>query len=283
MIDPDPNKVDLNGLIDMHIHTAPDVQPRALDDIEAARQAAEAGMRGVVYKAHATCSADRASIAQKMVPAVCVFGGVVLNSAVGGVNPAAVEAALSLGSRVVWMPTTSARNHPHKPHGRDKGIYILGEEGRLLPAVYEILELLRHADAILATGHLSVSETVSLVREARMSGVDKVVVTHPEVPWVNMSPDLQKDLRDEGAYFERCFASSLPEGGGVEFARIVTDIHAVGVKSTVLATDFGAAVLPLPVVGMRSYVAGLLEAGFSERDIRVMAGETPAMLLGLEA
>ena len=66
------------------------------------------------------------------------------------------------------------------------------------------------------------------------------------------------------------------------FARIVTDIHAVGVKSTVLATDFGAAVLSLPVVGMRSYVAGLLEAGFSERDIRVMAGETPSMLLGLE-
>jgi hypothetical protein len=282
MVDTDPRNVNLNGLIDMHIHTAPDVRPRAVDDIEAARQAAEAGMRGLVYKSHITCTADRAFIAQEMVPTVSVFGGLVLNDAVGGINPVSVEAALSLGSRVVWMPTISARNHPLKRYGKDEGICILGEDGRLLPAVYEVLELLRHSDAILATGHLSVSEIVSLVPGARAVGVDKVVITHPEVPWVDMSRDLQKELRDQGAYFERCFVSTFPEGGDVDFTRIITDIRSVGVTSTVLATDFGAATLPLPVVGMRRYVAGLLAAGFSEQDVRVMGGETPAMLLGLD-
>jgi hypothetical protein len=97
-----------------------------------------------------------------------------------------------------------------------------------------------------------------------------------------MSPDLQKELRYEGAYFERCFASSLPEGGGVDFARIISNIRSVGAESTILATDFGAATLPLPVLGMHRYVTRLLAAGFSEKDIRQMAGETPAMLLGLD-
>jgi hypothetical protein len=253
-----------------------------LDDIEAARQAADAGMRAVLCKSHVTCTADRSSIVQEMVPTIKVFGGLALNHAVGGINPAAVEAALGLGSRVVWMPTISASNQPLTRDGTVDGIHILGEDGKLLPTVYEVLELLRHTDVILATGHLAVSEIIPLVHEARLIGIDKVVVTHPEVFWIDMPSDLQKGLRDAGAYFERCYVSCLPQGGGVDFARIVADIRDVGVESTILATDFGAAGLPSPVAGMRDFVARLLGSGFTERDIRMMAGDTPARLLGME-
>jgi len=41
-----------------------------------------------------------------------VIGGIVLNRAVGGINPAAVESALQLGAKHVWMPTVDAATTP---------------------------------------------------------------------------------------------------------------------------------------------------------------------------
>ena len=40
----------LKGCIDTHIHGAPDVVPRKMDDLALARDAAKAGMRGLVLK-----------------------------------------------------------------------------------------------------------------------------------------------------------------------------------------------------------------------------------------
>jgi hypothetical protein len=274
--------IDLTGLVDMHIHSAPDVRPRRLDDLEAARQAAEAGMRAILFKSHVTCTADRAVIAEKVVPDVHVFGSVTLNDALGGLNPAAVEAALGLGARVVWMPTISARNHIAKLGGSQAGVSLVTEDGQLQPALFDIFDLIRQHDAVLATGHVSAEEVRVLVQAARAAGVRKVSVTHPEVPWVDMPAGEQEELRDLGATFERCYVSSLPAGGSVPFARIVSDIRRVGVNSTVLTTDFGGATLPAPVDGMRAYLTALLEAGFSYQQVRLMAGENPAGLLGLD-
>jgi hypothetical protein len=276
----DLQEIDLTGLIDTHIHTAPDVRPRVIDDIEASRQAAEAGMRAIVFKSHITCTADRATIAKNVVPGVHVFGSVTLNEAVGGLNPVAVEAALNLGARVVWMPTVSARNHIVRfDGGPPSGISLMTEDGELQPVLFDIFDLVKQHDAILGTAHLSVPEIVALVREARAASVAKVVVTHPELPWVDVPVDVQEELRDLGAVFERCYVSSID---GAPFARIVTEIRRVGPESTVLATDFGKSPLPPPVEGMRAYVAALLAEGFSERDIQLMAGENPSRLLGLD-
>ncbi len=278
----DAQTIDLHNLIDMHIHTGPDVRPRLLNDIQAARQAAEAGMRAVAFKSHVTCTPDRATIAQEIVPEVRVLGGLTLNEAVGGLNPAAAEAALSLGARIVWMPTVSARNHILYHGGTSPGISLLGEDGTLQPSLFDVFELIKEHDAILATGHVSVEEICALVRAAREAGVSKVVVTHPEMPWVDVPVAIQEELRDLGAYFERCYASTLPGIGDVPLTRIVSDMRQVGIESTVLATDCGAATIPSPVAGMRVYLAALLTEGFSERDIQLMTGETPVRLLGLD-
>src|SRR5688500_3275177 len=104
--------VDLTGAIDLHLHTAPDVVPRKLDDVEAARQAAARGMRAILLKSHATLTAGRAELVERLVPDIRVFGGLALNDAVGGLNPAAVEAALKLGAVEIWMPTLSAKGDP---------------------------------------------------------------------------------------------------------------------------------------------------------------------------
>jgi hypothetical protein len=277
----DPTDVNLSGLVDMHIHTAPDVRPRLLDDLDATRQAAEAGLRAVVLKSHVTGTADRAAMAQKSVAETRVFGGVTLNDTVGGLNPAAAEAALKLGGRIVWMPTVSARNHVMMYSATPSGISLLTQDGELQPALFDLLDLVKYHDAVLATGHVSVREILALVRAAVSAGVRKVVVTHPEVPWVDMPAGTQAEMRDLGAYFERCYVSTMVLGGRVPFARIVSDIRQVGVESTVLATDYGHATLPPAVEGMRTYIAALLDEGFSNGDIQVMTGDNPAALLGL--
>jgi hypothetical protein len=273
------DSIDLSGLIDMHMHTSPDVRPRLLDDQEAARQAAAAGMRAIVIKSHVTLTADRATLAQKSAPGIQVFGGLVLNYAVGGLNPDAVDAALRMGARIIWMPTFSAFNHLQK-HGEAGGIKVV-DDGQLAPAVPDILDLIREHDAILATGHLAVAESRVLVKAARAAGVSKIVVTHPELPLVGMPAAVQEELRDVGAYFERCLCSTTAEGGLVPLASILADVKRVGVSSTILATDFGQARNPAPVAGMRQLVAAALDAGFSWADVYHMTRDNQLGLLSL--
>ena len=105
----------LAGVIDIHAHAAPETSmlnfKRAFDAIEAAQIARIYGMRGIVLKEHHTETASWAYLVSQIVPGVEVFGGIVLNKAVGGINPVAVEAmALSRGGRgrVVYMPTVDA-------------------------------------------------------------------------------------------------------------------------------------------------------------------------------
>src|SRR5688500_3951630 len=79
------------GAIDLHVHANPDVFGRSLDDIDVARLAKAKGMRGIVLKNHVSETASRAALVMKVVPGLEVFGGIVLNKAVGGVNPDAAE------------------------------------------------------------------------------------------------------------------------------------------------------------------------------------------------
>ena len=91
----------------------------------------DSGMSSIVYKSHVTITSDRATIAESVVQGIHVYGGIVLNEAVGGFNPSAVEAALQLGAKVIWMPTFSAHNHIIKHGGKQKGLSVINEEGKL--------------------------------------------------------------------------------------------------------------------------------------------------------
>jgi hypothetical protein len=277
----DPQEIDLHGLIDMHIHTSPDINIRSMDDLQAARDAVDAGMSAVVFKSHVTITADRATIAEKVVQGARVFGGIVLNDAVGGINPSAVEAAIKLGARVIWMPTFSANNHIVKNGGNKKGLSVLTDEGKIQPEIYDIFDLMKQKQPVLATCHLSVPEILILVREALKTGLTNIVITHPEAPFVDMPTNIQKELSNSGIHFERCYVSTFPIAGNVPLERIVQDIREVGIESTVIASDFGVASLPSAVQGMKAYISVLLSNGFSKRDISIMAGENPAKLLNL--
>lgn len=272
---------DLGGLIDMHIHTAPDVRRRSCDDVEAVRAAKKAGMRAILIKSHVTLTADRAIMAEKVVGGMRVFGGLALNECVGGLNPTAVEVALKIGAKEIWMPTHSAA-HELRQEGKDGSISIFTENGEIRPEVYEIVDLVHQANAILATGHISVGESVALVRLAHERGLRKIVVTHPEAPFIRMPAETQAEIVGKGVFFERCYVDTTPAMDcSVTIREIAATIRQVGVESTVLTTDFGLATLPLPVDGMREYLAKLTAEGFNLREIRCMAAENPAFLLDI--
>jgi Family of unknown function (DUF6282) len=272
--------VDLAGCIDLHIHTAPDVRPRLLDDLEATRQAAARGMKAMLLKSHVTSTADRASIAGLTVPGVRVFGGLALNHAVGGINSYAVEAALRMGAAQIWMPTISARAQRHDPVR--PGLEIMAN-GTITNPVREVLELVAEHDAILGTGHLSVEETAVLVPAAREVGVRKILITHPEHPPVEMPVDVQRELRARyEVMFERCFISTPLAGGDLPYVRLAAIIRQVGVESTIISTDLGQPGNPAPVDGFAAYIAQLRNEGYSKGEICRMASENPAALLGID-
>ena len=93
----------LKGVCDLHVYCLPCVYDRLFDEIEMARQMRAFGYRAFVSKRHHCCNADSAKIATKYVPGIQVFGGIVLNWPVGGLNPHAVDAAILMGAKMVWM------------------------------------------------------------------------------------------------------------------------------------------------------------------------------------
>jgi hypothetical protein len=266
--------IDLTGYIDPHVHAAPELVPRLLDDIALAELARAAGMAGVLIKSHTSLTADRASIASRVVPGIRVWGGIVLNRAVGGLDPAVVETALAYGAAEVWMPTHDAANHV-RFHGLEGyGLTLEDAQGRVLDAIHEIVRLVAEHDAILGTGHLSVDEMCLIARLAREHGVRKVLVTHPEAPFVDMPVAVQRDLAAVGCKFERTWVFTTPALGRIVGPeQLMHDIKAVGVGSTVLATDMGQLGNPTPIEGFRAYVQACLDAGFSHTEVRHMGSD----------
>src|SRR5262245_51639051 len=272
----------LEGAVDVHVHSAPDIDPRRFDDIDLAREAARAGLGAVLIKSHQNSTVERAWLVSKVVPGIRVFGGLVLNETVGGLNPAAVRLALALGAKQIWMPTRSARNH-RRHHGQPGGLTVLDADGRLLPAVEEILRCVAESDCILGTGHLSPEEGGVLIDRARAAGVRKILVTHPEWRPTCYPLELQRRLAAGGdVLFERCFVSTTHLCGCVPFETIERAVAEVGVQTTVLSTDLGQPDTPPPVEGLRLFAERLVGSGFSTDQVRLMMRTNPSRLLSLE-
>src|SRR5262249_29416379 len=88
------------------------VRPAPVPELDrhAVAEAAAAGHRAIVLKSHDSPTASLAWAVQRDVgDAIAVFGGICCDREVGGMNPAAVEVALELGARIVWLPTLSSR------------------------------------------------------------------------------------------------------------------------------------------------------------------------------
>jgi hypothetical protein len=275
--------MNLQGVVDLHLHSAPDVRPRSIDDLTAARAALEHGMGGVVIKNHLAPTADRAAVARLAVPGAPVYGGIVLNPSVGGLNPDAVAACARAGGRVVWLPTFGAAHHVRQDtHPGATGVGLLDARGRASRDLQAVFEVVAAHGLLLATGHASPAETLVAVPEAFARGVRRVLVTHPENRMVAMSHDDQAMLASQGAFLERVYAQPGPDGLWTpNFAVNADAIRAVGVASTVIASDLGQPENPVWPDGLSQYLAWLHTAGFTDSEIDTMCRTNPANLLGV--
>ncbi len=291
---PAPPKVSpIEGAIDFHVHSAPDVFGRNVNDLEVARAAARAGMRALVLKNHITITADRAALASSEVPGIEIFGGIVLNKAVGGINPIAVEWMHRIeGGRgkVVWLPTFDADHHK-KTFGSGAGI-TLTENGKVKPAVDEVLKIIARENLVLHTGHATPEETLAVIKRAKALGVKNIAVTHAMADVPGLSLAQLKQAAEMGAKLELVFLNHLmgPQahlGWMRHWKQIsITDmaeaIKAVGAEHFILSSDLGQSGNPIHPDGYKRLVTGLKKAGVSQSDLNLMMRTNPARLLGIE-
>ena len=283
------------GTIDFHVHSEPDVFGRSMDDIDVAVLAKRKGMRALVLKNHVTMTADRAVLVMKVVPGIEVFGGIVLNNAVGGINPAAVEWMHRMSGgrgKVVWLPTFDSDKHIKTlvdPKG--SGI-VVAPNGVVTPQVEEVLKIVARENLVLATGHIHAAEVIAVVGRARELGVKNILITHALTNIPGLTMEQAKQVAQMGAYIEYCYLQSMagPDAQHAwmkhwskvslkDLARVVQEI---GAKSVVLSTDLGQHANMTHPDGMEDMINGLLKEGVSQADIDLMVKRNPARLLGLE-
>lgn len=285
----------LAGAIDLHVYASPSVYlERAFTEVELATQAREVGYHGLLFKDHQTINADRVQYVEAIVPGIRVYGGIVLNHSVGGLNPEAVEAAINYGAKCVWMPSLHAAGHQRfygaleypnmtkKFRGKERalqGITILDPEGKILPEVYDILSLVREADIMLTTGQLFSEEIFALARAAREMGIVKLVIEHAEAGVTSLSPDAQAQLVELGATIQHAYAIVYYQEASI--ADIARAIKRHGAGAGVLASDCGNVYNPHPIEAMRLFVTTLMRAGVTRDEIVLMTQKNPAALLNL--
>ena len=276
----------MEGSIDIHIHGGPEAySTRLYDELDIAVRACEAGMQAVVFKCHSCPSTRTASLVQKVVnqwadehkkKSLDVFGGVVLNYDVGGLNPAAVAANLAMGGKVVWLPTRDA-SHQKKASGDMVGIDVLDSAGNVTPQLREIFSLIAESDAVLSLTHQGTRERLTLIDEAKRAGINRIEVGHPLQAKTRMTIEQMKLAADKGAYLGMyCLNFESIHWSWDLFMQAVKEI---GSERIIAATDSGNYQFSSPVDSLRVFITAMLDRGIPDKDVETMVKINPRNLL----
>jgi len=289
----------LKGSVDLHVHPAPSPLPRRVDAVEAAQAAESIGMRAIVVKSHHHSTVtDVLALGRDLngLP-VKVYGGIALNSAVGGLNPYAVDLALKLGGRIVWFPTIGSPQHiaHHAAHPdlkfpklavhvrEERPIDVLDENGELRPEVHDIIGLIKEHDVILASGHMAPDRILAVFEAAHAAGVRRLLVNHPNFV-VEATHEQGRRFVELGAVIEHslCMYDDRSSFYNWDIDVLLGWIGAVGADRSTLGSDLGQMKNPLPSEAFTNIVGQLLDAGLGEADVEAMVRRNPARLLDLE-
>ena len=231
-----------------------------MTDVGAAVSAKEEKMHSIVIKSHHEPTSGRAVIASEVTD-FPVYGGVVLNSSLGGLNPNAVEASALIGGRFVWFPTISYSS-------------IVMEWSK----VEDILNIVKENQMVVATGHLKSEDIFTLIDMARSMGIWRIIVNHPLTKVVGANLDEQVEMAAH-AYLEHCYVACMENHDNLDPRLIKDSIKEIGAKRCLMATDFGQIHNPRPVDGMKLFVNTMLEMGVSIDDIRIMCKDNQQKLM----
>lgn len=286
------------GAYDLHMQIAPDIMARKLDDNQMAQRIIDAGMGGFSMRSHYGCTGERAQLVNSRFKTHAV-GTLVLNQSVGGINPAAVEIAARNQTKLVWFPTQDSV-HARKelaggkpidklPHWAKivldmeaqgiaaKPIYLLDEQDKLIPTVYDVLDIIARHNLTLVTGNISYPEAKALVKEAHARKVDRILIALVDHPTVNYSVEQQQEFLRYGALMEHCFNTWF--GGKCTLDYSIAQIRAIGAEHVVISSDLGQPAGLYPDQGMLIYASQLSQAGFSDSQVLQMTAHNPKGLV----
>lgn len=294
-IDDDRANALLRGAVDLHVHSGPSTMARQVDHFQAVEQAAEAGMRGIMFKDHHYSVAPFIPIMDRVLGhlGVKMFGGLVLNNSTGGLNPYVVDAQLKQGARLVWMPTAQSANHIRSSHRKSRlasnvqlkpspGITVVDAYGDIVDEVKQILDSIAEFDAILSSGHLHVWEIWKLFAEAKKRGVKRLLVNHPMYGLHFTYEDI-REIAEFGALVEQSACLYVDSRFNVFSPQELKDhILAAGIEHSSIGSDLGQVDNPSPVEGMRQAIKMCLALDFTDDEVRRMVRDNPARLVGLD-
>lgn len=250
----------LENFTDTHIHTSPDIKPRSQSDIEAVLSAKKEKMHSIVLKSHIETTSSRAIIASE-ITGFPVYGGVVLNNSVGGLNPAVIKVSAEIGGKFVWFPTIS---YPTMEMDWDK--------------IEEILHLVAENNMVIGTGHIKPSDIFCLIDMAKSLGIWRIIVNHPLTGVVGANIDEQIEMANN-AYLEHCYVACMEMHDKLDPMLIADSIKEIGANRCLMATDFGQIHNPIPVNGFKIFINAMLKYGISMDEIRLMCKENPQKLI----
>ena len=272
----------LIGAIDIHTHPGPDERGnRTIDAYDYALLAKEHRMRGFVIKNHGGHTAALAHIVRRAVPGVEVFGMIALNGGVGGINPEQVRMFAAFGGgwgRIVSLPTEDIRQFP------------VSAGGLLLPEVIEVLEVIANTRTsnggrlVLATGHVTLEESLLVVREGLRLGIpgNHILITHP----MNYGASLEqmREYVSLGAFVEFTANRVLLDDSGTVLDTYAELIRGVGPEHVILSSELGRPDYPLlEPKGLAEFVHRLRPFGFTDRELSMMIRDNPTRWLDLTA
>ena len=291
----------LEGSYDLHVHPNPDTKVRAFDDYELLKDLDFLNMAGAVIKLQQGSTCGRAWIANKYSGAKArLYGSICMNHGVGGLNPVALEVAVEMGVKMVWMPTRSSAFDQtfNEESKRVEGLYILNEKGKLKKEVYAIMSIIKENDLIMSTGHLSLEETVALCKEARKMDI-KTIMTHPEYERSYVPLDIQCEMAKLGVYIEKLWLmvieiNSKTQKPWISVEGMAESMKRIGADHVIMGSDGGPigylkarehrGPFGYPTARENSYgfVETMLHQGISEQDLKIMMCRNNKELLGLE-
>lgn len=278
-------RIEMRNVYDLHVHASPSIFDRWGDAAQTAEVCQAAGMAGIALKAHHGSTTELANHLNGTFD-LQIFGGVVLNYFVGGLNPYAVDACCALGGKIVWLPTIHAA--AHKPLGRfefqnprtdqipARGIRIADAKGLVQP-MYEILEVLHGKGLVLATGHVSGEEIkalVKVVREHRFAVRLLVNHVHFFAPALH-GTDIE-ELKGDNVWFEVShFTQRIQAATAEKTAQLIKD-HPDA--QWVMVSDSGQPGNQAPQA-LKNFRDLLLEHGLHRRLLNRMMINSPQELL----
>jgi hypothetical protein len=303
-----PPDIKVKDAIDIHCHAHEGQQnPFAL-----ARRASLAEMKGLLFKsipgddpAQAVRAVqedvDRWAEREGIKPITC-WAGYVCGRQMAQVSPKVVRQMVDSGVVAIWLPVfthaitlSTVGTYRRFIEGNNAagwagpipwekalklGHYNLDDKGDLKPEVREIVRICADRNVALFFGHATHKEIYKLAEEVDKIGLKRAVIDHPYSPFLNVSPEMMKELSPAGILFNFTWDELSPLLG-VDPQIMYNTIREVGPEHFTLSSDAGEPLFPDSVEAMR-LVRGYMEAfGLNQDELYTVCTRNPARVVGL--